>query len=124
MAFAHRTAQELHWYYAKDTHLGQPLTDRRLKDKLERLNSGRTNQRPGKIPLVLGMPVLISQNFDVEGGIVNGSKGILKQIRYRIDADGHRHAVSCVVHVADTSDESLPHLPQHHVVVLEDTTDL
>ncbi|TDL13844.1 hypothetical protein BD410DRAFT_697194, partial [Rickenella mellea] len=83
-----------------------------------------TNQRLGKIPLVLGMPVVICQNFDVEGGVVNGSRGILKKIRYRVNSDGNRQAISCVVHVPDTSNEPMPNLPEHDVVVLADTTDM
>ncbi|KIK53151.1 hypothetical protein GYMLUDRAFT_179295, partial [Collybiopsis luxurians FD-317 M1] len=61
------------------------------------LDSGKTNQRLGKIPLVIGMPVVITQNFDMESGIVNGCHGTLKSIQYRIDSSGQRHAISCVV---------------------------
>lgn len=75
-AFANRTNQTLHWYYSEDSHRGNIITDPDLKDHLESLNSGITNQRLGKIPLVPGMPVMITQNYDVEGGIVNGCTGI------------------------------------------------
>ncbi|KAI0059113.1 hypothetical protein BV25DRAFT_1789584, partial [Artomyces pyxidatus] len=81
-----------------------------------------TNQRLRKMPLLIGMPVTISQNFDVQGGVVNGSIGTLKSVRFRVDDQGIRHAVSAVIHVADTSPEPLPELPAHHVVALEDTT--
>ncbi|EIM85241.1 uncharacterized protein STEHIDRAFT_42883, partial [Stereum hirsutum FP-91666 SS1] len=83
-----------------------------------------TSQRLGKIPLVIGMPVVISHNFDVDGGIVNGSTGILKKIRFYVDEQGDRHLRSCVVEVLDSTDEKLPLLPEHHVAVLEDTTDM
>ncbi|KIM73531.1 hypothetical protein PILCRDRAFT_29368, partial [Piloderma croceum F 1598] len=81
----------------------------------------------GKIPLVLGMPVMISQNFDVEAGVVNGCDGCtgtLKRIRYRVDEEGRRHAISCVVHAPNTLGENLPQLPDHHVVALEDSVDM
>jgi len=123
-AFAHKTNRSLHWYYATDTHQGEELTNPLLKDHLEQLHSGQTNQRLGKIPLVLGMPVIISQNFDVQSGIVNGCTGTLKKIRYKIDANGKRHATSCVIHAPLTSKDCLPHLTEHQAAVLEDTTDM
>jgi hypothetical protein len=123
-AFARRTNQELHWYYCTDERGGESITDEGLRSHLEKLHSGQTNQRLGKIPLVLGMPVVFTQNFDVEGGIVNGSTGILKQIRYTIDGAGRRHAISCVVELSDASSPSLPHLPSEHFVALQDTVEL
>ena len=42
----------------------------------------------GKIPFILGMPVMITQNFDVDNGIVKGSKGTLKRIRFYTDNEG------------------------------------
>ncbi|KIM74966.1 hypothetical protein PILCRDRAFT_50087, partial [Piloderma croceum F 1598] len=83
-----------------------------------------TNQQLGKIPLVLGMPVMISQNFDVEAGVVNGCTGTLKCIRYRVDKEGRRQAISCVVHAPNMLGENLPQLPDHHVVALEDSVDM
>ncbi|KAJ7157824.1 hypothetical protein C8R46DRAFT_891824, partial [Mycena filopes] len=84
------------------------------------MDSGKTNQRLGRIPLVLGMPVIISQNFDVPGGVVNGSFGILKSVRFKLDARNRRHAISCIIDCPDTSDNLVPGLPNHHVVALKD----
>ncbi|KAJ7109671.1 hypothetical protein C8R43DRAFT_838111, partial [Mycena crocata] len=83
-----------------------------------------SNQRLGKIPLVIGMPVTISQNFDVPGGVVNGAFGTLKSVRYYTDEEGFRHAISCVVECPDTVQGVVPGLPDHHVVALEDVTDI
>ncbi|KAI0038039.1 hypothetical protein FA95DRAFT_1475167, partial [Auriscalpium vulgare] len=79
------------------------------------------NQRVGRIPLVIGMPVVISHNFDVDGGVVNGSVGTLKRIRFFTNAVGVRHATSVVVHIPDSSPDPLPDLPPHHVVALQET---
>jgi hypothetical protein len=124
VAFAQQTGQELHWYYATDKRGGKPLTDTDLNNKLETLHSGLTNQRLGRIPLVLGMPVMISTNFDVDAGVVNGCTGTLKKIRYRVDSDGKRHAISCIVHAPNTSGENMPGLPEQYVVALEDSIDM
>ncbi|KAH7931398.1 hypothetical protein BV22DRAFT_980787, partial [Leucogyrophana mollusca] len=64
----------------------------------------------GKLPLVIGMPVMITHNFDVDAGIVNGCVGTLSAIRYMVDADGFRHATSCVVDTPGISGEALPAL--------------
>ncbi|KAF8181771.1 hypothetical protein BJ912DRAFT_801813, partial [Pholiota molesta] len=83
-----------------------------------------TNQRLGKIPLVIGMPVMITQNYDVEGGVVNGCTGILKKIRYRKDSNGNRIATSCIVESDTITGSPLPALSQGQAVVLQDTVDM
>ncbi|KAJ7748832.1 hypothetical protein DFH07DRAFT_747110, partial [Mycena maculata] len=88
------------------------------------MDSGATKSRLGKIPLVIGMPVMIAQNFDVPGGVVNGCSGILKSVRYRLDHEGNRHAISCIVEAPDTSPGIIDGLPDHHVVALEDTVSI
>jgi hypothetical protein len=120
--FAAKTGRQLHWYYAEDKIARKKVSVGDLSDRLLRLDSGKSNQRLGRIPLVIGMPVIISQNFDVPGGVVNGSQGILKKVCYYVDQDGRRHAISCVVECDDTEDNIVPGLPNHHVVALEDTT--
>ncbi|KAF9063877.1 hypothetical protein BDP27DRAFT_1231363, partial [Rhodocollybia butyracea] len=87
------------------------------------LDSGKTNHRLGRIPMVIGMPVMIMQNFDVPSGVVNGCKGTLSKIRYRLDSDGCQHAISCVVRAPHTnSGVALPFLKDKKLVVaLEDT---
>ena len=87
-AFTRNTNQPLHWYHATDTHQRNIVTDPTLNAHLEKLNSGVTNQRLGKNPLVIGMPVMITQNYDVENRIVNGCIGILKKICYQENAQG------------------------------------
>ncbi|KAF8123178.1 hypothetical protein EV363DRAFT_1180636, partial [Boletus edulis] len=93
-------------------------------EHLQRLHSGETRHRLGRIPLVVGMPVMITHNFDVEGGIVNGCLGTLVSVRYTVDQKSHRHAVSCVVHTPSTSAECLPHLQEYQSVVMADTVDI
>ncbi|EGO04930.1 hypothetical protein SERLA73DRAFT_38870, partial [Serpula lacrymans var. lacrymans S7.3] len=78
----------------------------------------------GKLPLVIGMPVMISRNFDVDAGIVNGCIGTLKQIRYTIDNSGRHHAVSCVIDAPFYTGGNLLHLPDNHVAILKDSADV
>ncbi len=80
--------RSLHYYYAADLHRGKVIGDSDLRTHLQNLTSGTTSQRLGMLPLVIGMPVMITQNFDIENGVINGVTGILEKIRYRLDDDG------------------------------------
>jgi hypothetical protein len=86
--------------------------------------SGKTGQRFGKLPIVLGMPVIVNQDFDVEGRLVNGSFGYLRDYRFQTDEDGTRILTSCIVEVPDLTCEPLPHLPPKHVAVISDTVEM
>jgi hypothetical protein len=122
--FATKTGRPMHWYYALDTRGGKEIQDERLHQHLETMHSGKTNQRLKRIPLVIGMPVIICQNFDVEHGVVNGCTGTLKRIRYRTDQNGNRHALSCIVGAPTTSGTPLHGLERQSVAVLRDTTEM
>ena len=123
-AFALRKGRDLHWYHAIDSHRKVVIKDASLIEKLEGQNSGQTKHRLRTIPLVIGMPVVINQNFDVSAGVVNGSQGTLRKVRYFTDTEGRRHLRSCVVEIPNSEDVEIPHLPKHHFPVLPDTTDL
>jgi len=69
------------------------------------------------------MPVMITHNFDVENGVVNGCTGILKSIHYTTDNMGNRHAVSCVVESPNILSSSNT-LGANQAAVLQDTVDL
>ncbi|PBK91219.1 hypothetical protein ARMGADRAFT_877652, partial [Armillaria gallica] len=83
-----------------------------------------TNHRLGTLPLIVGMPVMITQNFDVEGGIVNGLTGILKRVRYQRDEDGRRITLSCMVHVPLMTGDCMTDLDTHEAAALQDTVDM
>lgn len=128
-AFAQCIEREMHWYYAIDKKSGDVLADPHVRTALQRAHSGRTKHRIGKMPLVLGMRVIaIAHNFDVQGGVVNGSTGILKRIRYTVDDDGHRHLTSRIVQLdADTSmpqSAPMPGLAASEVPILQDSVSL
>ena len=55
---------------------------------------------------------------------MNGSCGILRQIRYLTDREGCRYLKSCVVEIPGSKNVEMPHLPRHHFPILPDTTDL
>lgn len=98
-AFAEQKGTELHWYHGMYTHKRVVVTDRALIEKLEGQHSGQTGHRPRRVPLVVGMPVAVNQNFDVAAGVVNRSHGILRKIRYLWGDEGTRYLECCVVEI-------------------------
>ncbi|EKM80525.1 hypothetical protein AGABI1DRAFT_16923, partial [Agaricus bisporus var. burnettii JB137-S8] len=80
-----------------------------------------TNQRLGRLPLVIGMKVMIIQNFDVPNGIVNGTTGILMQIRYEIDSFQRRHATSAIVKCDSVQGDSIADLPPTFIPIVQDS---
>ena len=121
-SFAICTKQPLNFYHAMDKHNGKSIHDTDLRHKLWSYHSGKTEQRIGMLPLCKGMPVMITQNYDVEHGIVNGCIGTLQRINYTTDNEGHRYAHSCIIFAEKTSGPCLPHLKDHEVVVLAEET--
>ena len=124
VAFARRTHQTVQWFDAEDRYLRKKINDPRVREYFLSQPSGKTGQRLGKLPLVLGMPVIVNQNFDIGGGLVNGSLGYLRDYRFRTDKDGIRMLTSCIVEIPDLTSEPLPHLPPNHVAIVADTVDM
>lgn len=79
-SFAASSGQDLQWYYASDFINGIAIKDPELQTTLNSMHSGKTHQRLGKIPLILGMPVMVTQNMDIDGGTANGSRGRVQRI--------------------------------------------
>lgn len=59
LAFAQQTGQPVHWYACTDSVEGRELGPEE-NTFLMRLHSGETHQCLGQIPLVIGMPVMIT----------------------------------------------------------------
>jgi hypothetical protein len=99
------------------SYCGKPIEDDAISDLLDMLLSNKTGGRLCALPLVLGMPIVITENFDVAGGVVNGSTSILHKVHYHVD-DDKRYLTYCIVEVSDVTADALPHLPPKHVAVL------
>ncbi|CAF4658571.1 unnamed protein product, partial [Rotaria sp. Silwood2] len=49
------------------------------------LSDSKTEHVPGLLPLVPGMPVILTQNIAIELGLINGMNGIFRQLVYEED---------------------------------------
>jgi hypothetical protein len=70
--------QSIKWFKAIDTYHRTKVTDPDVCKYMLAQPSGKMGQRLGKFPLVIGMPVIVNQNFDISNGLVNGSFGYLR----------------------------------------------
>lgn len=68
---------------AQDSCKGKPIEDPVLKKKLLELPDSKTEHLPGYLPLVPGMPVILTQNIAIELGLINGMNGIFRQLVYQ-----------------------------------------
>lgn len=123
-AFSGMTGVPLTWYDASDFHGAQLVQDKQLLEAIESFHSGQTGQRLYRLPLAKGMPVILTQNYDVEGGVINGCLGKLKYVRYTADENGRRRGRSCVIDCDTYTGDVLPHLTSHEIVALEDKVDI
>ncbi|CAF4809989.1 unnamed protein product [Rotaria sp. Silwood2] len=71
---------------SQDTCKGNPIEDPRLIKKLLELSDSKTEHLPGLLPLVPGMPVILTQNIAIELGLINGMNGIFRQLVYEEDS--------------------------------------
>lgn len=111
-------------YHAADFHDGQVLADSRVRNELDLWDTGKTEYRANKLILCEGMPVILSANYDVEHGAVNGTFGTVKSVRYRQGPDGRRYATSCVIRTETYRGKCLPFTDLGDVPVLPDSVDI
>ena len=71
---------------AQDTCNGKPVEDQRLIKRLLELSDNTTEHLPGLLPLVAGMPVILTQNIAIELRLINGMNGIFRQLVYQMDS--------------------------------------
>ena len=116
--FASRSGQTLQWYMAEDTKNGLAITDNSTLQIISLLHSGKTHGRLRRIPLVINMPVMITTNIDVQGGIVNGSIGTVRSISYKSLPNGERSLSHCIVYLPNATAPALPHLAAHEYPIM------
>ena len=68
---------------AQDTCKGTPIEDSTLIKKLLELSDSRTEHLPDLLPLVPGMPVILTQYIAIELGLINGVNGVYRQLFYQ-----------------------------------------
>ncbi|CAF1979209.1 unnamed protein product [Rotaria magnacalcarata] len=67
---------------AQDYIRNKAIDDSRLRKAILELPDNKTEHLPGYLPLVPGMPVLLTENIATELGLSNGTRGIFRQLVY------------------------------------------
>ncbi|CAF4567013.1 unnamed protein product [Rotaria sp. Silwood2] len=67
---------------AQDYFQGTIIEDLRLRKAILEVPDNKTEHLPGYLPLVPGMPVLLTENVATELGLSNGTRGIFHQLVY------------------------------------------
>ncbi|CAF1013947.1 unnamed protein product [Rotaria sp. Silwood1] len=67
---------------AQDYIQGKTVDDSRLRQAILELPDNKTEHLPGYLPLVPGVPVLLTENVAIELGLSNGTRGIFRQLVY------------------------------------------
>jgi ATP-dependent DNA helicase PIF1 len=101
-AFAVQTGQEYFVYHAKD-RIGGKALEMNQQRRLWKLQTTNTNDSLGRLPLIPGMPIMITENAATSCKIVNGSRGTLQSITFDLDEDGNRFPVCALVHIKDST---------------------
>lgn len=118
---AHKARQmnsPVHLYHSKD-YMHKQLVTGKLARYLWALETSKTNDSLGRLPLFVGMKVMIQENLAIAHKIVNGSEGTIYKIKYEVDNHGRRHASVVYVHVdgagqvcADLDPDIVPIFPE------------
>ncbi|KAG1793650.1 uncharacterized protein HD556DRAFT_1432206 [Suillus plorans] len=90
-----------------------------VHDKIKGKYATMAQQR--KLPLIPGMPVMITENTATSYHIVNGSRGILKSVTYDVDAGQIKFAVCALVDIPNSA-LSVPGLAPGVVPILPITS--
>lgn len=73
---------------AQDYIQGKDIEESRLRKAILELPDNKTEHLPGYLPLVPGMPVLLTENIATELGLSNGTRGIFRQLVYEESSAG------------------------------------
>ncbi|KAG1732742.1 hypothetical protein EDB19DRAFT_1575135, partial [Suillus lakei] len=118
-SFANESNQRYEVYCARDRIAGVDVTPQQQR-RLWKMASTYTNDTIGELPLIPGMPVMITKNAATSCKIVNGSRGTLKSITYEVN-DKDRYAVCALVHIPEST-LHVPGLDKGVVPILPVTT--
>ncbi|KAF5335465.1 hypothetical protein D9611_012159 [Ephemerocybe angulata] len=119
-SFAEKTGRELHWYHSVDVVHKTVIGPGALKDRLNMVSGSSTQYKLGKMALVIGMPMMLVQNFDIAAGVVNGVIGTLQSLKYSLDDDQQRILKSVIIRTEDMKGDPIPGLQPQEFQVLQE----
>ncbi|KAF8144050.1 hypothetical protein K438DRAFT_1461390, partial [Mycena galopus ATCC 62051] len=88
---ARKSSTTMYGYHAHDFFNTLPLHED-LQTRMWQVRLSDTKDALGKLPLSIGMKVMVTENIALKASGVNGAKGILREISYSTDRKGRRYA--------------------------------
>ncbi|KAJ7652650.1 hypothetical protein DFH06DRAFT_995050 [Mycena polygramma] len=98
--FAARKGQPLITYKSADRFKRENVGPA-LQKRLWKVRSKLTKDSLGELPLVIGMPVIVTENIAIKASVVNGAQAIVERIMYDEDNDGNRYLKCVYVSIKD-----------------------
>ncbi|KAJ6622838.1 hypothetical protein B0H10DRAFT_1787476 [Mycena sp. CBHHK59/15] len=118
--FAHSKNVKMHFYHSKDRSQRQAASGV-MQTRLWQVGSSVTNDSLGQLPLVTGMKAMVTENIAIKHHVVNGTEGIIMEIKYSTDSEGRRYATCVYVHIPGSGIKS-DNLPVDVVPIVPATT--
>ena len=106
---------EFVYYYAQHFSHGEFLTGD-YDNRLALVAPKESKDYLGRLPLLPGMPVLITENLALAGKVVNGARGMIKYIAF--DTIGSKRIACCVYVEVPSLTLHLPGEDDHVIAVL------
>ena len=95
---ARRLGQSVEVYYSRDSIRRNGFLAG-VQEGLWNLPSTVNREAFGKLPLFLGMRVMVTENIAMNHGVVNGAEGTVMDIKFDVDNQGRRYAKVVYVHL-------------------------
>lgn len=116
---ARRLMQAVHVYHSVDS-VKRVKVSGVIRERLWRRSSRETNDSLGRLPLFVGMRVMVTENLALTKGVVNGIEGVVHSIKYTQDEMGTR--VASVVYLSvDGVDMGIPGILSGLVPIFPET---
>ncbi|EGO18499.1 hypothetical protein SERLADRAFT_481063 [Serpula lacrymans var. lacrymans S7.9] len=99
----------------------KPLSEDVQQFIWDHIGASITHDSLGKIPLILGMRVMVTENVATFCNVVNGAEGILQDIKFSVDEQNCRYTECAYVKIEGANLQS-PSLPIDVVPILPSPT--
>jgi Helitron helicase-like domain at N-terminus/PIF1-like helicase len=120
--YAKKARRQVDLYYSKDCISKRPVTAA-LQEKLWKLSSSASEDVFGRIPLFIGMKVMVTSNLAFSRRVVNGAEGTVEGIVYDIDSNGRRYVSVVYVRILgagtifnDLGEDVVPIFPESKAI--------
>jgi hypothetical protein len=113
--YADSIGEEVNEYHSRDSCMRE-LLEGDVQQRVWNVPSSQTSDALGKLPMVPGMRVMVTENVAMMARVVNGSEGRLTKILWESDELGRRYAKCAYVSIEE-SNVKIPGLDPHIVPI-------